>query len=206
MGNPAKKRKCYNDVKLWNERPERLSNPEKQDFETMMRAHGPRIYTLAIRLLGPADGPDLAQEVFVSAWKSWERFRGEADPGTWLYRICVNLWKNRVRYEKRRAFWKHFSFDGGAEDERDTARELPSPEAPVGQHVETSDQQGLVQAALAALEPQERAIVVLRDMDDRSYEEIAALLEVPLGTVKSRLARSRERLRHILEAKGIRHG
>jgi RNA polymerase sigma-70 factor (ECF subfamily) len=169
-----------------------------QDFEALMRHTGPMIYTLAARLAGnTADGQDLAQETFVKAYEHWERFRGESDPGTWLYRICVNLWKNRVRYEKRRFFWRHFSIDGSGSEE-EPLREIPAAEPPAGTQVEHHDLHIQVQEALATLSPQDRALLVMCDMDDKSYEEIAELLEVPLGTVKSRIARSRERLRQIL--------
>jgi RNA polymerase sigma-70 factor, ECF subfamily len=172
----------------------------RETFDAMMRVHGPRIYTLAMRLTGrPADGQDLAQDTFVKAYEHWESFRAEAEVGTWLYRICVNTWKNRVRYEKRRSFWKHFSLSAAAgPDEEAPAPELPSGEAPPAEVIETADRQGLVQKALSDLEPEDRAILILRDMEDRPYDEIAALLGVPLGTVKSRLARSREKLRQTL--------
>jgi RNA polymerase sigma factor (sigma-70 family) len=89
---------------------------KKQAFEAMMRANGPKIYTLALRLSGrEADAQDIAQEAFIKAFEHWDDFRGEADAATWLYRICVNCWKNRVRYERRRSFWKHFSLDGGGD-------------------------------------------------------------------------------------------
>ncbi len=173
---------------------------KSENFESMMRENGPRVYSLAVRLTGNlADGQDLAQDTFLRAYKSWENFRGDSDSATWLYRVCVNTWKNRVRYESRRSFWKHFSLDGNRrEDEQ--APELPSHEAPLDRTLETTDRQTQLRTALAQLEPQERAIVVLRDIEERSYEEIAALLEVPVGTVKSRLARSRDKLRDLLKS------
>jgi len=92
------------------------------EFEQVMRENGPLIYTLAVRLTGnSADGQDLAQETFVKAYENFSQFRGESEAGTWLYRICVNLWKNRVRYEKRRFFWRHFSLG---------SRDGDSPPAP----------------------------------------------------------------------------
>src|SRR5258708_32998459 len=97
------------------------------DFEPMMRANGPRIYTLAARLTGNlTDGQDLAQETFVKAYERWEGFRSESDVSTWLYRICVNCWKNWVRYERRRSFWKHFSLDSRDGTGEDHVREIPS--------------------------------------------------------------------------------
>jgi len=165
-----------------------------------MRENGPRIYSLAVRLSGNlADGQDLAQETFLKAYKNWGNFRGDADLSTWLYRICLNAWKNRVRYEKRRSFWRHFSLDAKSEED-EQPRELASSDAPLDHRLESMDRGEQLHAALAELEPEERAIVVLRDMEDKPYEEIARELHLPLGTVKSRLARSRERLRLLLQA------
>ena len=161
----------------------------------MMRAQGPRLYTLAIRLTGrEADGADLAQETFVAAWKHWGTFRGESDAGTWLYRICVNLWKNRVRYEKRRSFWKHVSLDGSSSDADAPVKEFADASAPLDAPMEKAEDQERLHSAMAALPPEDRGLLVLREMEDKSYDEIAVLLELPLGTVKSRLSRAREKL------------
>jgi RNA polymerase sigma-70 factor (ECF subfamily) len=169
------------------------------DFEAVMREQGPRIYSLAVRLCGnQAEGQDLAQETFVKAYKSWGRFRGDAEVSTWLYRICLNQWKNRVRYEKRRSFWKHFSLSASTREE-DKPLEIAGADAPLDQRLQSVDRAELLQEALSRLEPEERAIVVLRDMEDKSYEAIAQELGLMLGTVKSRLARSRERLRTLLK-------
>ena len=170
------------------------------EFEQLMRENGPLVYTLAVRLTGnTADGQDLAQETFVKAYEKFAQFREESAAGTWLYRICINLWKNRVRYEKRRFFWRHFSLDHSDREEDPRPLEIPSSDPPHGSSLEQAYRRSLVQDAMAKLDPQERAILVLRDMEDRSYEDIAKLLELPLGTVKSRLARSRESLRQRLE-------
>lgn len=161
-----------------------------------MRLHGPRIYTLAVRLTGnTADGQDLAQESFVKAFEAWSRFRGDSDVGTWFYRICVNCWKNRIRYESRRKFFKHDSIDRTDDDGERAGPEISSKEMPVDLAIEKRDQQAVVQKGLDQLEPEERALLIMREIDERSYEEIAELLEIPIGTVRSRLSRTRERLR-----------
>jgi RNA polymerase sigma-70 factor (ECF subfamily) len=167
------------------------------DFEPLFRRHGARIHALSVRLCGNAsDGDDLAQETFITAYRRIGQFRGEADFGSWVYRICVNLWKNRVRYEKRRSFWKHISFFGGTDDHGDPRpMEIADPKDRTDAPAETAERQHLVQSAMAALDPHERAALVLREMEDKSYEEIAGLLNVPLGTVKSRIARARSTLK-----------
>lgn len=180
---------------------------KKFDFETLMRAHGPMIYTLAMRLTGNSvDAQDLAQTTFVKAYKSAAQFREESEVGTWFYRICVNEWKNRVRYEKRRFFKFHFPWfspKGDEEVERELERELEhevaAPEPPAGASLEGMERKAAIQEALSRLGPAERAILVMRDVDDKAYEEISHCLNIPMGTVKSRLARAREHLRVILE-------
>jgi len=91
---------------------------EIDDFESVMRANGPKIYTLAVSPHRKSGGrPGFGARGVREAYEHWEKFRGESDVGTWLYRICVNCWKNRVRYERRRSFWKHFSLDARRDED-----------------------------------------------------------------------------------------
>lgn len=165
-----------------------------EDFVELVRRHSPKIYGLALRLCGnPVDGEDLAQETFIAAYRRLDQFRGDADFGSWAYRICVNLWKNRVRYEKRRAFWKHVPFFGGGRDDDDPRPlEIADPRDVTDAPAEAAERRKWVRDAIAQLDPEERAALVLREMEDKSYEEIAELLDLPLGTVKSRIARARQ--------------
>ncbi|MBL0250198.1 MAG: sigma-70 family RNA polymerase sigma factor [Elusimicrobia bacterium] len=166
-----------------------------EDFVELVRRHSPKIFGLALRLCGnPVDGEDLAQETFIAAYRRFDQFRGDADFGSWAYRICVNLWKNRVRYEKRRAFWKHIPFFGGGDrDDGDPKPlDIADPRDVTDAPAEASERRRWVRDAIAGLHPEERAALVLREMEDKSYEEIAELLGVPLGTVKSRIARARQ--------------
>ncbi len=173
---------------------------EKERFEALMREAGPRIYTLAVRLTGNgADGQDLAAETFVRAYKGFSSFRGDAAFGTWTYRICVNLWKNRLRAQKRRRFWSHFSL-GPSEDGEDVAPlDPPATEPGLDRPLEDAERKRHVEKALNQLGAEDRAILVMREIEDKSYEEIASLLGVALGTIKSRLARARGKLRLLLE-------
>lgn len=165
-----------------------------EDFVELVRRHSPKIYGLALRLCGnPVDGEDLAQETFIAAYRRLDQFRGDADFGSWAYRICVNLWKNRVRYEKRRAFWKHVPFFGGGRDDDDPKPlDIADPRDVTDAPAEAAERRKWVRDAIAQLAPEERAALVLREMEDKSYEEIAELLDLPLGTVKSRIARARQ--------------
>lgn len=158
------------------------------------------VYNLAYRLCGnPTDAEDIVQDTFVKVFKSLERFRSESDLSTWIYRIAVNTWKNRVRSEKRRGLWKMFSLEGLGQDEEKIAREIPADEPAMGSRLEDQEKEGVLQKALLELEAEERTILVLRDVEEKSYEEIAKALELPLGTVKSKLFRARESLRKKLK-------
>ena len=168
---------------------------QSSEFEVVMRENGPRIYTLAVSLTGnPAEGQDLTQETFIKAFKHYGEFRGESQVSTWLYRICVNLWKDRLRARKRRARRGFFSF-GVASTDPDT--ETPEPamvEPGVDRAMERSDERSGLQKALARLDSEDRAILLWKEVEGRPYDEIAQLLQIPMGTVKSRLARAREKL------------
>lgn len=155
------------------------------------------VYNLALRLSGnAADAQDISQDAFIRAIRGLANLKDGSVAGTWLYRITMNVWKNRVRSEKRRSFWKTFSLDRDKEDENDQgALQIASPEPPADAEIEKRDEKEALEKALAALDPEDRAILVLREIDGRSYGEIAGITEIPLGTVKSRISRSREALR-----------
>jgi RNA polymerase sigma-70 factor (ECF subfamily) len=157
--------------------------------DEFVRRYGPIVYNLAVRLTGnAADGADLAQDSLVKALRGLENFRG-GDPGAWVYRITVNAWKNWLRAKSSRRFLRFFSAtDDGVESEpANAASPAPGPEAVAV----AADEKARVERALARLTPEERAVLVLRELDGRPYEDISATLGIPLGTVKSRLARAR---------------
>ena len=166
------------------------------------------VYNLALRLSGnAADAQDIAQDAFIRALRGLANFREGSAPGTWLYRITVNVWKNRVRSEKRRAFWKTFSLDRGADGENGPPPpQVAAPEPPAGAALEEQAEKEMLERALASLEPEDRAILVLREIEGRSYEEIAGITETRLGTVKSRISRAREALRRKMSGLLNDHG
>lgn len=168
----------------------------------LLEGHSALVYNLAFRLVGnEQDAEDLAQDAMIRALKAFPRFRGECQVSTWLYRITVNTWKNRVRSEKRRGFWKKVTFGllGDSDEEESLAEKLPSGEPALDAGLETEDRAAAVQRALRELEPSSRAVIVLRDLEGQSYEEIALQLGLPEGTVKSRLNRGREALKQRLK-------
>ena len=167
------------------------------DAEELFDKHAAMVYNLALRLSGnAADAQDISQDAFIRAIRGLANLKDGAVAGTWLYRITMNVWKNRVRSEKRRSFWKTFSLDWGKDEENDPpALQLASPEPAADAALEKESEKEILEKALAALDPQDRAILVLREIDGRSYEEIAGIAEIQLGTVKSRISRAREALR-----------
>jgi RNA polymerase sigma-70 factor (ECF subfamily) len=159
-------------------------------WDEVVRTHSARVYRLAYRLTGnPHDADDLTQEVFVRVFRSLSSYT----PGTfegWLHRITTNLFLDQVRRKKR------IRFDALADD---AAERLPGREPSPQQSYEDRTFDGDVQHALDALPPDFRAAVVLCDIEGLSYEEIAATLDVKLGTVRSRIHRGRSQLREALE-------
>ena len=159
------------------------------DGDELIRRYGRVVYNLALRLTGnPAEAGDLAQDSLVKALKGLPSFRGD-NAGVWIYRITVNAWKNFLRAKDARRTTRFFSADGeGVESEPgDIASSEPGPEALAA----AGDEKVRIERALKRLTPEERAVLVLRELDGLSYAEVAEALDLPLGTVKSRLVRAR---------------
>lgn len=176
---------------------------DMQAFEQLVLLYQDRLYGLCHRLAGNhADAQDLAQEAFVRAYRALGKFRQEADFGTYLHRIAVNLW---LSYRKRNH--NEFSLDDPV---LTTEGELPRQVADNNQHpeqvLENAEFQLLVREALAVLPKEHRAVLVLREMESLSYEEIAATLGVAPGTVKSRLNRARNALKKALHRTAAKKG
>ncbi|GAA1986070.1 hypothetical protein GCM10009838_55640 [Catenulispora subtropica] len=163
---------------------------EPPSWDEIVRTHSQRVYRLAYRLTGNQhDAEDLTQEVFIRVFRSLSSYQ----PGTfegWLHRITTNLFLDMVRRRAR----IRFDSLGEDADDRLPGRE-PSPERIFTDTHMDAD----IEAALAALAPEFRAAVVLCDIEGLSYEEIAATLDVKLGTVRSRIHRGRSQLRAALE-------
>ena len=171
----------------------RLRNRDERAFRELIEAHRDRVYNICYRMLGNRhESEDVAQEVFITVFKQIDTFREEAKFSTWLYRVAVNHCKNRIKYLARR-------FDK-ARDELDeqgtngTPFGAPVPNAP-DRALEGAQMEKLMQDAIAALEEDQRIVVVLRDVEDLSIEEICEITGLPDGTVKSRLHRARLVLR-----------
>jgi RNA polymerase sigma-70 factor (ECF subfamily) len=169
----------------------------EQEF---LSQHAVLVYNLALRLTGNrADAEDLAQDALLRAVRALPGFRGDSQLSTWAYRITVNAWKNKVRSEKRRKFWSTITLGlvtnvDGEEEVRDVAAVEPALDA----RLETEERSASVQKALMQLDEDDRAIVVLREIEEKSYDEIGEMLGLGQGTVKSRLFRARAKLKTLL--------
>ncbi len=159
---------------------------EPAAFDRLVARHERAVYRLACRILGDAEeARDAAVETFTRAYRALDRFRAEAAVSTWLHRIATNVCLSRLARARRRA--DVVPLDGIAEPAADAAGPLARLEAR-----ETAER---VRAALDSLPADQRTILVLRELEAQSYEAIAALLDLPVGTVKSRLSRARLALR-----------
>jgi RNA polymerase sigma-70 factor, ECF subfamily len=177
-----------------------LSQGSEDAYEILIQRYQQPVYSLVCRLMNdPSDAPDIVQEVFLKVFRNIGAFRGSSSLKTWIYRIAVN-----EAYNHRRWFCRHqrqevaLGFEEGtpnyAGGMTDNGR---SPFEQAADH----ETRALVEQALEKLNPKFRAAVVLRDIEDLSYEDIATVLDVSLGTVKSRIMRGREALRKILEGR-----
>ncbi len=171
---------------------------EETAYETLIDRFQQPVYNLAARLLDNSrDAGDVSQEVFLKVFRSIAQFRGQSSLRTWVYRIAVNEVHNRKRW-----VFRHTRNEVGLNEESGEAavRERPivDPSRSPFDHTFDREKHMLIEDALAAINPNFRAAVVLRDMEDLSYDEIAAVLQISIGTVKSRIMRGREALREEL--------
>lgn len=171
-------------------------------YGALVSAYQDRVLNVCWRMCGRReDAEDLTQEAFVRGYQQLHRFTGHARFYTWVYRIAVNL---ALSARRRPSILRHASFDAGAagqDGNRDGDghhRSVASSERAPIDAAAANESRELVAAALEQLEPDHRAVVVLRDLDGLDYDEIAEILDVPRGTVKSRLHRGRAVLRERL--------
>lgn len=186
---------------------ERLRAREERAFDALVRGYERRVYALVVRMLGnPAEAQDVAQEVFVQVFRAIEQFRGESRLSTWIFRIAVNLSKNRALYLQRR----HAGNSADTDDAHELGERVPLGAATKGtaavvaqpdQLVEGMQVERIVQAAIAELDPSFRECLLLREVEDMSYDEIGEITGLPAGTVKSRIHRARAQVRLAVEGK-----
>lgn len=177
----------------------RAQKGDNDAFEALLRLHEKRVYNLCLRMSGNEnDALDLSQEAFIKAWRALGQYQFEASFSTWLFRLTSNVCLDFLRRKKRR---QELSLTENYEDSEEGA-ELSLPDVqplPEEQAITNEARRELAQA-MARLAPDHREILQLRVVEDLSYEQIAEILDIRIGTVKSRLARARLSLRKILKA------
>jgi len=164
-------------------------------FGILVRRYQDRLYNTVYRLLDNAeDAQDVVQEAFLHAYQSLDSFKGDSLFFTWLYRIAVNTAISLKR--KRRVV---LSIDGARNGEAGVDPLDPSEATRPGHALEQAEQERRIQQALSRLSPEHRAVLVMKDMEGQKYETMAEVLQVPIGTIRSRLHRARLELRELLE-------
>lgn len=173
---------------------------DDEAFAQLMRDNEKRIYNLALRMTGnPEDAMDLAQEAFLNAWRGLKFFKGDSAFSTWVYRLASNACIDHLRKQKRRQDIS-VPMPGEQDDERPV--EIPDERFQPEQELERRELNREVMQSLEQLSDEHRQVLVMREINGRSYQEIADVLDLEVGTVKSRIARARNSLRKILLERG----
>jgi len=169
-------------------------------FNRLVLSYQNRVYGLCWRMMSNSEeAEEVAQEVFITVYKSLPDFRGDSRFSTWLYRVTVNHCKNRMKYLGRRKYYQSESFDGPVEtEEGEMVKQIADEHLDPLDRLEQKETQALVQKKLNELEEEQKAVLLLRDIEGLSYQEIAEILDLREGTVKSRIHRARLELKEKL--------
>ena len=174
----------------------RLKANEDAAYDELVRTYNASIFHVAYRMLGDtAEASDVVQEIFIKVFRNIGSFKGEAALKTWIFRIALSEILNRLRWWKSRHRSSTVSLDDQPNGHEHYVPDSgPSPE----EMLESKEREMAIQEALGKLSSEHRSIIVLRDIEGFSYTEIAEVLSISMGTVKSRLARGREDLKKYL--------
>jgi len=175
----------------------RVQRGDKGAFDALVLKYQHKLVKLVMRYVrNPAEAEDIAQEAFIKAYRALPQFRGDSAFYTWLYRIAINTAKNAVVSRDRSPI--EYDLDRSNTDESyDMQGRMKDAETPEGL-VLTDEIRSIVNAAIDALPEDLRTAIVLRELEGLSYEEIAAAMDCPVGTVRSRIFRAREAIDHRL--------
>jgi RNA polymerase sigma-70 factor, ECF subfamily len=170
-------------------------------FEVLVKAFEKMVYRVAYRFLNnESDACDVAQEVFLRVHRSLPQFRGESSLSTWIYAITANLSKNAIRSRENREKVQVLAPEDPDPGQLQFWQKVPDQRSiNAGRRAENQELNAAIQGALTELPPDFREAVILRDLEDLEYQEIAETLKIDLGTVKSRIARGRSLLRDKLK-------
>ncbi len=180
-----------------------LKERDEDAFTECVLIYQHKVFNICLRVVNNrTEAEDVAQEVFVAVFKYIDSFRGDSKFSTWLYRIAINRAQNRLKYLARRSYQQHDDFnepEHAALSESPLSSDVPRPDGQaLGNELET-----IVQDGLAQLNEDFRLILVLRDIENMSYKEIAEIVELNEGTVKSRLFRARVALKEYVDSRYV---
>ena len=175
----------------------RAQRGDADAFEQLLLEHQKNVYNLCYRMAGnPDDAMDLSQETFLRAWRCLDQYQFASAFSTWLYRLCSNICIDFLR-RRRRQQTVPLTFEDADGEEQIYA--VPDAQPLPEEQVELKLTRETLAAAMAQLLPEHRAVLQLRVVNEMSYEQIADVLDIQIGTVKSRLSRARNQLKKILE-------
>ena len=175
----------------------RAQRGDADAFEQLLLEHQKNVYNLCYRMAGnPDDAMDLSQETFLRAWRWLDQYQFASAFSTWLYRLCSNICIDFLR-RRRRQQTVPLTFEDADGEEQTYA--VPDAQPLPEEQVELKLTRETLAAAMAQLLPEHRAVLQLRVVNEMSYEQIADVLDIQIGTVKSRLSRARNQLKKILE-------
>jgi RNA polymerase sigma-70 factor (ECF subfamily) len=180
----------------------RVQRGDKSAFDLLVRKYQHKVVKLVLRYVrNPAEAEDIAQEAFIKAYRALPQFRGDSAFYTWMYRIAINTAKNSLASRDRSPIAYDLDLTD-PEESHSVQTKLQDPDTPEGMAL-TEEIRGIVNSAIEGLPEELKTAIVLRELDGLSYEEIAAAMDCPVGTVRSRIFRAREaidkRLREVFE-------
>jgi RNA polymerase sigma-70 factor, ECF subfamily len=175
-------------------------NGDMAAFGQLIEGYQKKVFNIALRMLGnPDDASEVAQEVFIRVYKSVKNFKEESSFSTWIYRITTNTCLDELRKRKNK---EHISLDEDIHHEDgDMKRQVEDSRPTPDIIAEKNELRKIVKLAINSLSEDHRIVIILRDIQDLSYEEIAKIVKCPEGTVKSRINRARSELKEILKRK-----
>ena len=177
---------------------EKARHGDQEAFGELVRLYEKKVYALTLRMCkNPDDAAEAAQEAFLAAWQGLKFFRGEASFSTWLYRLASNACVDLLRKEQR-----HKAAAGPSLNDADTYIEVADDAATPQELAERSELREQIEEGLQSLSPEHREVLILRELHQLSYEEIAQTLDLDTGAVKSRISRGRKALRNFLLQSG----
>ena len=171
---------------------------DQDAFASLVRLYEKRVFALTLRMCrNSEDAAEAAQDAFLAAWQGLAFFRGDASFSTWLYRLASNACVDLLRREGR-----HKAAAGPSLNDEDVGLDVQDSAPTPHESMEQQELRAQIDAGLQSLSPDHRQVLILREIQQLSYDEIAAVLELDVGTVKSRISRGRRQLRKFLVESG----